>query len=454
MSHPTPDRPISLSLARSDIPLCPSYTSSPFPDIVSSSRNSLLHSTNSTQAVQLLSNMTDSNPDDIPNTFPEVYTMNVDLSPRSSATPLPLAQTPPRPVRRVDQKFTFPHPAPTLTTLNDLDGSTDSLLDSPTFTSSTHGHARAASLPSDASHELTPRTDRAASESVIGTPGRKFSRKLPPKLTESLELLALTESPSVVNSPAQEGAVKVFALEADYEIAENSTTDKEPSPSLFHQKSTKSLRPTNRPGTPPMPLTTPSRRNMSISTLMGSISSSSGSQLLTPSSSIRGRQSSDNHSQGVSCSSGSASTCGTWSMEDFDAYHETPSKSRENRKARKARKKAEKAAFDENTPPTMRALYDASLMDVIDERGVAVKFGDLVRRGRTIVVFIRHWFCPLCAQYIKSIVDQVSPEALDEADVEMVIIGNGSAKMLPAYKSEYTHVSPSWEHRLTIQTRR
>lgn len=123
-------------------------------------------------------------------------------------------------------------------------------------------------------------------------------------------------------------------------------------------------------------------------------------------------------------------------MEEFENYHAGPSKPKESRKTKKERKRAEKAAFDVATPPTMRALYDASLMDVIDEHGDKVKFGDLVRRGRTIVIFIRHWFCPLCAQYMKSIVDQVSPEALEEADVEMVIIGNGSAKMLPAYKSE------------------
>jgi hypothetical protein len=124
-------------------------------------------------------------------------------------------------------------------------------------------------------------------------------------------------------------------------------------------------------------------------------------------------------------------------MDDFEERnHAGPSKQKESRKEKKERRRAEKAAFDVDSPPSMRSLYDASLMDVIDEHGQAVKFGDLVRGGRTIVVFIRHWFCPLCAQYMKSIVDQVTPEALEEADVEMIIIGNGSAKMLPGYKSE------------------
>jgi len=37
---------------------------------------------------------------------------------------------------------------------------------------------------------------------------------------------------------------------------------------------------------------------------------------------------------------------------------------------------------------------------------------------------------------MQSIVSEVTQEALDAADVELVIIGNGSSKMLPAYKSE------------------
>jgi len=37
---------------------------------------------------------------------------------------------------------------------------------------------------------------------------------------------------------------------------------------------------------------------------------------------------------------------------------------------------------------------------------------------------------------MNSIVSEVTPEALEEADAELVIIGNGSPKMLPSYKSE------------------
>jgi hypothetical protein len=145
-----------------------------------------------------------------------------------------------------------------------------------------------------------------------------------------------------------------------------------------------------------------------------------------------------------SCSSGSASTCGSWSTPGDSDVFDRPagagvsSGPRESRKERKARKAAEKAAFDADTPPSMRQLFEASLLDVIDEKGAKVKFGDLVRGRKTMVIFIRHWYCTLCAQYMDSIIKEVSPEALDEADVELIIIGNGSNKMIDGYRSEWT----------------
>jgi hypothetical protein len=43
-------------------------------------------------------------------------------------------------------------------------------------------------------------------------------------------------------------------------------------------------------------------------------------------------------------------------------------------------------------------------------------------------------YCPLCAEYVESIVRTVDPETLQKARVKLVIIGNGSRRMLPAYR--------------------
>ena len=68
---------------------------------------------------------------------------------------------------------------------------------------------------------------------------------------------------------------------------------------------------------------------------------------------------------------------------------------KENRKQRKARIKAEKDRFDAHRPPDQRELFDASMMEVIDEKGERSAFGELVRGKKTIVVFLRHCESPL-----------------------------------------------------------
>lgn len=39
----------------------------------------------------------------------------------------------------------------------------------------------------------------------------------------------------------------------------------------------------------------------------------------------------------------------------------------------------------------------------------------------------------MCAQYMKAMVRDVRPEALEEAGVKLIVIGNGSAKMIDGY---------------------
>ena len=43
----------------------------------------------------------------------------------------------------------------------------------------------------------------------------------------------------------------------------------------------------------------------------------------------------------------------------------------------------------------------------------------------------------MCAQYMKAIVRDVRPQALEEAGVQLIVIGNGSAKMIDGYACEH-----------------
>ena len=102
------------------------------------------------------------------------------------------------------------------------------------------------------------------------------------------------------------------------------------------------------------------------------------------------------------------------------------------------------------------------MCEVIDEHGTRVAFRELVSEKKTIVIFIRHckcttipffglWrvrreqvlkktgYCPLCAQYMNSIIANVTPRVLEDADMDLIVIGNGSYKMLDGYRSKSPH---------------
>ncbi|WVQ99210.1 hypothetical protein IAU59_006342 [Kwoniella sp. CBS 9459] len=184
----------------------------------------------------------------------------------------------------------------------------------------------------------------------------------------------------------------------------------------------------------------------------GSGSSRSSETLMTPSTpfsrlplpfSHRSRLSTDSSGSNACPSTrSSASACGTWSlfdevqMADNISVRSMAKPKKESRSERKERVKLEREMFDEDRAPTPKMLFEASLLEVVDEHGQRRMFGDLVRNRRTIVIFIRHWFCPLCAQYMNAILAEVSPDALEEAGVDLVIIGNGSDKMLNGYRNK------------------
>ncbi len=81
-----------------------------------------------------------------------------------------------------------------------------------------------------------------------------------------------------------------------------------------------------------------------------------------------------------------------------------------------------------------------------DENGDAVAFGELfprdlrrlTRRGptpKTVVFFIRTFWCGQCQDYMFASISQLDPEELKKNNVNVVIISNGSWKIIKAYAS-------------------
>ncbi|KZT53515.1 hypothetical protein CALCODRAFT_440019 [Calocera cornea HHB12733] len=90
--------------------------------------------------------------------------------------------------------------------------------------------------------------------------------------------------------------------------------------------------------------------------------------------------------------------------------------------------------FEAEAPITREVLQEAARLEVFDEAGEALPFGDLFLGRKTVICFIRHFWCPLCQDYMFSISRGVDPLALRRSGVDLVIISNGSPKMIKSYR--------------------
>ncbi|KAM6504291.1 hypothetical protein JOM56_001234 [Amanita muscaria] len=93
--------------------------------------------------------------------------------------------------------------------------------------------------------------------------------------------------------------------------------------------------------------------------------------------------------------------------------------------------------------PTHEQLTRAASLFVVAESGLRVTFGSLFEKQRTIVIFIRHFWCPLCQDYMSSVRSFVRPNALKSPSAlasdggpptKLVIVSNGSQAMISKYR--------------------
>jgi hypothetical protein len=93
-------------------------------------------------------------------------------------------------------------------------------------------------------------------------------------------------------------------------------------------------------------------------------------------------------------------------------------------------------AFEEHVLPSASQLALAADLPVIAASGLRLRFGDLWRKRRTVVLFLRHFWCPADQDYMYSVSRHVNMEALERAGVGLVVIGCGAPGMLRAYRRE------------------
>ncbi|XP_055453992.1 peroxiredoxin-like 2C isoform X2 [Psammomys obesus] len=70
-------------------------------------------------------------------------------------------------------------------------------------------------------------------------------------------------------------------------------------------------------------------------------------------------------------------------------------------------------------------------LPVLDASGRRLPFGALFRERRAVVVFVRHFLCYVCKEYVEDLA-KIPKSVLREADVTLIVIG----------QSSYHHIEP------------
>ncbi|KAK7031195.1 hypothetical protein VNI00_013611 [Paramarasmius palmivorus] len=92
--------------------------------------------------------------------------------------------------------------------------------------------------------------------------------------------------------------------------------------------------------------------------------------------------------------------------------------------------------------PSAEQLANATSFPLITESGVRVSLGSLLPRHASsvlIVVFVRHFWCPVDQDYVQQIVDyfKSASQTNDEQHVELVIISNGPHTLITKYRQMF-----------------
>ncbi|KAF5366652.1 hypothetical protein D9615_010600 [Tricholomella constricta] len=87
--------------------------------------------------------------------------------------------------------------------------------------------------------------------------------------------------------------------------------------------------------------------------------------------------------------------------------------------------------------PTLAQLARAAALPVIAASGLRLPFAALFAARPTVVLFLRHFWCPLCQDYMTCLADASPPEHMFDPRrnrVDLVVISNGAPAFIPKYK--------------------
>ncbi|XP_044513488.1 peroxiredoxin-like 2C isoform X3 [Gracilinanus agilis] len=91
---------------------------------------------------------------------------------------------------------------------------------------------------------------------------------------------------------------------------------------------------------------------------------------------------------------------------------------------------------------------DVAELSVQDASGKGIPFGELFRERRAIVVFVRHFLCYTCKEYVEDLA-KIPKSFLQDANVTLIVIG----------QSSFQHIEPfckltGYSHEIYVDTER
>ncbi|KAI0671395.1 hypothetical protein C8Q78DRAFT_972604 [Trametes maxima] len=116
-----------------------------------------------------------------------------------------------------------------------------------------------------------------------------------------------------------------------------------------------------------------------------------------------------------------------------------PRSAEPHRRPRHQTEHKEVTTFDEHACLTREQMARAAPLTVVAQNGLRVPFGELVKERKTIVCFIRNFWCVPCGcamdqDYMYSIARHVDYQSLQHSKTDFIVIGNGSPGMISSYR--------------------
>ncbi|BEJ14889.1 hypothetical protein CspHIS471_0406560 [Cutaneotrichosporon sp. HIS471] len=296
-------------------------------------------------------------------------------------------------------------------------------IDSPTWTADSPKSWASNSIYSDSPKSWTQDVTRPIHAQPLPPlppcKARSLGRKLPPTLTESLELLVRVQEHchKLGGGPSSLGAVPEEPLSTS---PRRSRRDSHPGPPPAIRRLVEpayasclnlqavpegAAAPTSsRLSRPPRRVTAPAQLQRTRSA--SSDSSSSGDWPETPRTSVYA-----GHGAGA---------------ESVPVFSSLPEDMR--------RPPMRSVVALDQYPLSSATLAYAAELELLDEAGRPLRFGDVLSSKRTLVVFVRHWLSPSCAAYLRELIAALSPAVLARAHARVVFVGHGAANLISGYR--------------------